>query len=71
MRGFVGIDMLKRLDDMRTHYARVGEELRKNYVENMTSGLDHWVQGADEGCLAWGITHFKKTGHVSVDAGIL
>lgn len=70
-RGFVEIDTIERVDDMRTHYARVGEELRDSYdeicelsvpdyVENMMRGLGHWVDGADKGYLAWGIMHFQK-----------
>lgn len=71
-RGFVEIDTIERVHDMRTHYARVGEELRENYdeicelsgpdyVENMIEGLDRWVEGADKGYLAWGIMHFQKS----------
>lgn len=70
-RGFVEKDTLERLDDMRTHYARVKEELSENYeeicelsgadyVDNMLRGLGHWVEGADSGYLAWGIMHFQK-----------
>ena len=75
-RGFIEIDTIERVDDMRTHYARVSEELRKNYdeicelsgpdyVENMMEGLDHWMEGADKGFLAWGIMHFQKKLNVS------
>ena len=75
-RGFIEIDTIERVDDMRTHYARVSEELRENYdeicelsgvdyVENMMEGLDHWVEGADKGFLAWGIMHFQKKLNVS------
>lgn len=70
-REFEEVATIKRLDDMRTHYARVGEELRDNYdeicklsgdeyVENMLHGLDHWVDGADNGYLAWAIMHYRK-----------
>lgn len=70
-RGFVERDTIERLDDMRTHYARVKEELHDSYdeicelsgteyVENMLRGLGHWVDGADKGYLAWGILHFQK-----------
>lgn len=56
---------------LRTHYARVGRELRsrydemtaratREYVERMLEGLDHWVKAADEGHLAWGILHFRR-----------
>jgi len=77
-RGFVELDTIERLDDMRTHYARVEEELRESYdeicelsgteyVENMLRGLGHWVDGADKGHLAWGIMHFQKnTGEAAI-----
>ena len=59
------------LEQLRTHYFRVGQELKgrydeivrlsgKAYVDNMLKGLDHWVDGADKGYLAWGILHFQK-----------
>ncbi len=71
-RDFEEVATIEHLDDMRTHYARVGEELRENYdeiselsgneyVENMLRGLDHWVDGAANGFLAWAIMHFQKT----------
>ena len=70
-RQFEEVAVLEKVDDMRTHYARVGEELRDNYdgicalsgadyFDNMLRGLDHWVEGADNGHLAWGIMHFRK-----------
>lgn len=73
-RGFTKIAAIDRLDDMRMHYTRVGEELRDNYeeicalsgteyVENMLRGLDHWVNGANNGFLAWGIMHYQKDGN--------
>jgi sarcosine/dimethylglycine N-methyltransferase len=79
-RGFVELDTNERLDDMRTHYARVKEELREKYdeicelsgteyVENMLRGLGHWVDGADRGHLAWGIMHFQKNAEGSAVAG--
>lgn len=78
-REFEEVATIERLDDMRTHYARVGEELRENYdeicelsgneyVENMLRGLDHWVDGADNGFLAWAIMHFQKTDTESAEA---
>ena len=70
-RGFSEVQLSPMLSQLRTHYARVGEELKrrydeivrlsgKTYVDNMLRGLDHWVDGADKGYLAWGILHFKK-----------
>ena len=76
MRSCVSEGLLKfrsRLltSNLRTHYARVGEDLRKRYdevvelsgreyVDAMLKGLARWVDGADNGHLAWGILHFKK-----------
>ena len=56
---------------LRTHYARVREELltrrgelkgevSEAYVERMLDGLTNWVKAADEGLLAWGIIHYRK-----------
>ncbi len=72
-RGFdeVRVDVLTH--QLRAHYARVGEELAAQrsalsdkisdeYAERMLKGLQHWVDGADKGLLAWGILHFKKAG---------
>lgn len=60
-------------DQLRTHYARIGQALSQNYdeaversgqtyVDNMMRGLKHWVDGADKGHLAWGIMGFRLAG---------
>lgn len=65
----IGIEDLS--PQLRTHYARVGEELTARrtelsgeisdeYIERMIAGLQHWVRGADAGLLAWGVMHFQK-----------
>lgn len=70
-RGFSEVQLSPMLNQLRTHYFRVGEDLKrrydeivrlsgKTYVDNMLRGLDHWVDGADKGYLAWGILHFSK-----------
>lgn len=70
-RGFEEVAVSRMLDQLRTHYARVGEDLQsryddivalsgKEYVDNMLNGLQHWVNGADKRHLAWGIVHFQK-----------
>ncbi len=52
-------------------YARILEELEKRekdidgkvsreYIENMKTGLRHWVDGGKKGYLAWGVFHFRK-----------
>jgi sarcosine/dimethylglycine N-methyltransferase len=68
-RGFEEVSVEELTGHMRTHYARVGEELdaRRNeldagdaFVDRMLKGLGHWVSGAEGGLLAWGIMHFRK-----------
>ncbi len=71
MRGFEEIAVQPELSQLRTHYDRLGEEVRdryehavtlsgQEYVDNMLRGLSHWVTGADNAYLAWGILHFRK-----------
>lgn len=57
---------------LRTHYARVREEMLANYdklreagvsaeyLDKMSVGLENWVKAADAGHLNWGITLFRK-----------
>ena len=68
-RGFEEISVEELTGHMRTHYARIGEELdaRRDelgagdaFVDRMLRGLGHWVSGAEGGLLAWGIMHFRK-----------
>jgi sarcosine/dimethylglycine N-methyltransferase len=68
-RGFVEVQVEDLTGHMRTHYARVGEELDARrgeleagdaFVDRMLAGLGYWVTGADSGLLAWGILHFRK-----------
>jgi len=70
-RGFEEVRVDVMTDQLRNHYARVGEELSAQraglsgkisdeYIDRMLKGLQHWVDGADKGLLAWGILHFKK-----------
>jgi len=53
------------------HFRRIREELVENrslveesasveYVSNMLSGLQHWIEGGIEGHLQWGIMHWRK-----------
>lgn len=53
------------------HYYRVLKETEKReselekkvsreYIDNMKKGLKHWVDGGNNGYLAWGIFHFSK-----------
>ena len=70
-RGFREAAVEPLTDQLRAHYARVREELiarydeavslsGNTYVDNMIKGLQHWVDGADSGYLAWGIMDFRR-----------
>lgn len=69
-RGFHETSIESLTDQLRTHYWRIGQELKghydaavklsgQTYVDNMIKGLQHWVDGADQGYLAWGIMDFR------------
>ncbi|MEM1138416.1 MAG: methyltransferase domain-containing protein [Pseudomonadota bacterium] len=69
--GFSEVTVAPMIDQLRTHYDRVREELlarrgelagkvSDDYIDRMVTGLGHWVDGADRGLLAWGIMHFQK-----------
>ena len=69
-RGFREAAVEKLTHQLRNHYHRVGQELKQNYdeavrlsgktyVDNMIRGLQHWVDGADRGYLAWGIMDYR------------
>ena len=68
-RGFEEVEVEELTDHLRTHYARVAEELAARredldagnaFIDRMLAGLGHWVSGAEGGLLAWGIMHFRK-----------
>jgi sarcosine/dimethylglycine N-methyltransferase len=68
-RGFEEVAVEDLTPHMRTHYVRIGEELDSRrdelgaddiFVDRMLAGLGHWVSGAADGLLAWGILHFRK-----------
>lgn len=69
-RGFEKIEVAEMTHQLRRHYWRVGEELKANYerltkdasatyLDNMLTGLERWVEGADKGWLAWGVMHYQ------------
>jgi sarcosine/dimethylglycine N-methyltransferase len=69
-RGFSEISVEPLTGQLRNHYWRVKQALEdrydeavrfsgKAYVDNMIRGLQHWVDGADKGYLAWGILNFR------------
>jgi sarcosine/dimethylglycine N-methyltransferase len=56
---------------LATHYQRVLDETEKKepelegivsgeYIKRMKKGLQHWVDGGNNGYLTWGIMHLKK-----------
>jgi sarcosine/dimethylglycine N-methyltransferase len=70
-RGFREESIEPLTDQLRAHYSRVRKELMSRYdeavslsghtyVDNMIKGLQHWVDGADSGYLAWGIMDFRR-----------
>ena len=72
-RGFEETDTEPLTEQLRMHYWRIGRALKdrydeavklsgQTYVDNMIKGLQHWVDGADRGYLAWGIMDFRLTG---------
>lgn len=71
-RGFEEFEPADLTDQLRMHYWRVGQALQdrydeavklsgQTYVDNMIRGLQHWVDGADNGYLAWGIMDYRLT----------
>ena len=69
--GFEPLDKVDLTQNLRIHYARICEELEKNYdqllenaskeyLDKMLVGLKSWVDAADKGYLAWGIQRFRK-----------
>lgn len=70
-RGFEEVSVEPLTNQLRTHYWRLGRELDARrgeavagsgsaYVDAMKRGLQHWVDAADRGHLAWGIMHFRR-----------
>ena len=79
-RGFREAAVEPMTDQLRTHYWRVREALTerydeavsgsgRSYVETMIRGLQHWIDGADRGYLAWGIMDFRGPGGRGPTAG--
>jgi ubiquinone/menaquinone biosynthesis C-methylase UbiE len=69
-RGFEESGTEDLTNQLRMHYWRVGQALKdrydeavtlsgQTYVDNMIKGLQHWVDGADRGYLAWGIMDYR------------
>ncbi|MFC2951857.1 SAM-dependent methyltransferase [Marinicaulis aureus] len=71
-RGFSEVAVEDFTNQLRNHYARVKAELAErrpqfegkispDYIDRMLAGLQSWVDGADQGHLAWGVMHFEKS----------
>ncbi|MBJ3776979.1 hypothetical protein [Acuticoccus mangrovi] len=70
--GFDVVEQEVLTHHLRTHYARVLEELTARadelrnqgvtaeYIDSMSTGLRHWVKAADAGNLAFAIHVFRK-----------
>lgn len=69
-RGFREQEIVELTHQLRNHYNRVRRSLQERYddavalsgetyVDNMIKGLGHWVDGADNGYLAWAIMDFR------------
>ncbi len=70
-RGFEEIEVDELTHQLGRHYARVREVmleraqdlgLERSFVERMSEGLDHWVEGAAHGHLSWAIMVCRKAG---------
>lgn len=70
-RGFSEVKIDDFTHQLRNHYHNVGVQLADrreelegrisaDYINNMLAGLKYWVDGADDGYLAWGVMHFRK-----------
>ncbi len=69
--GFEEVGVDEMTEQMAIHYRQVAEALSDkrrdldgkisaDYIDRMMVGLNHWVEGAQKGNLAWGILHFIK-----------
>ncbi|WP_129597122.1 methyltransferase domain-containing protein [Methanohalophilus profundi] len=69
--GMKEIEFEEHASQLPTHYGRVlketeGQEdelskvVSQNYINNMKQGLNHWVNGGNNGYLTWGIFHLRK-----------
>ncbi len=71
--GLTELDFEDHSHQLPRHYGRVLAELTKRenelreqgivsgeYIDRMKKGLQHWIDGGNNGYLAWGIFHFRK-----------
>ncbi len=72
-RGFRDLGFWDGKEHFRTHYSRLGEELRRRReelvgvegveeaaLERQMVGLGKWVEAADKGCVEWGVFCFGR-----------
>ncbi|MGD9811810.1 MAG: methyltransferase domain-containing protein [Sphingobium sp.] len=68
-RGFAEVETEVLSHQLGTHYRRIREDMlaRKDelglpqaFVDRMSEGLGHWVQGAADGNLSWAIMVYRK-----------
>lgn len=69
--GMKEVEFEEHAEQLPRHYGRVKKELEANenrlrgvvsdeYIQNMKKGLQHWVNGGNNGYLTWGVFLFKK-----------
>lgn len=69
--GWEEVGIVDLSEQLTRHYTRVREQLlaergalaelvSSQYIDRMTEGLGHWIEGGTKGYLAWGILHFRK-----------
>jgi sarcosine/dimethylglycine N-methyltransferase len=49
------------LNGTNAHEKKLKNRVSGEYLQNMKTGLQHWINGAEKGYLSWGIFHFRKT----------
>ena len=71
VRGFTEVETEVLTHHLGTHYRRVREDLLArqdelglpdDFVERMSAGLNHWVEGAANGNLRWAMMLYRKNG---------
>lgn len=71
--GFEKVEFEDHSEQLPRHYGRVKQELEsrydellatisQTYLDNMITGLGHWVDNGRAGNLCWGIFHFRLPG---------
>lgn len=48
------------LDYTRKNRSELEEKINTDFIDHMEKGLEHWVEGGEQGHLVWGIMHFRK-----------